>query len=227
VKKGSEVTIRPKRFLRSFQNPDRFWRRVLTLSLPHWSPWSMVIRVTNVTIMITMVINSTITMLIMTNIPIWKRALYLSNCARPNCCQWICYLNFVQPQPPNDLKMKGLFRAQVQLLGQSIQSRLEVCTFLYCSPIQGSSSCTFYCQMQILFIWKQNLWLTQLSLLSGPLLTWKAQIWPENVLYLDQLWLIRSIFWANSDPQHACFGSNFTYKVAWPVLPTSAFIHCK
>lgn len=30
----------------------------------------MVIRVTNVTIMITMVINSTITMLIMTNIPI-------------------------------------------------------------------------------------------------------------------------------------------------------------
>jgi len=80
----------------------------------------------------------------MTNIPIWKRALYSSNCARPDCCQWICYLDFVQPQPPNDPKMKGLFRAQLQL-GQRIQSRLGSLYFfgLFTNPRKkGSSSCT-------------------------------------------------------------------------------------
>lgn len=107
VKQGSEVTTRPKRFLRRFQlrrqNSDRFWRRFPSLSPSVLLLVSLVIRVTNVTIMITMVINSIITMLIMTKIPIWKRALYSSNYARPDCCQWICYLNFVQPQPPNQL----------------------------------------------------------------------------------------------------------------------------
>jgi len=136
---------------------------------------------------------------------------------------WILF----NPNPPMTQKWKGFSGHKFSWWDNASNQDWEVCTFLGCSPIQGSRSCTFYCQMQILFIWKQNLWLTQLSLLSGPLLTWKAQIWPENVLYLDQLWLIRPIFWANSDPQHACFGSNFTYKVAWPVLPTSAFIHCK
>ena len=195
VKKGSEVTIRPKRFLRSFQNPDRFWRRVLTLSLPHWSPWSLVIRVTNVTIMITMVINSTITMLIMTNIPIWKRALYSSNCARPNCCQWICYLDFVQPQPPNDPKMKGLFRAQVQLLGQHIQSRLGSLYFfgLFTNPRKkGSSSCTFYwCKYCLVLIWKQTIVFDPVAWLS-PL---SGSLWPEKPKFDLKMCLV----WINSD----------------------------
>jgi hypothetical protein len=51
------------------QNPKSRSASLPTLSLPqsYWSPWSLVIRVTNVTIMITMVINSTITMLIMSH----------------------------------------------------------------------------------------------------------------------------------------------------------------
>jgi len=154
VKQGSEVTTRPKRFLRRFQlrrqNSDRFWRRFPTLS-PSVLLVSLVIRVTNVTIMITMVINRTITMLIMTKIPIWKRALYSSNYARPDCCQWICYLNFVQPQPPNQL-----FRAQVQL-GQSIQSRLTSLYFLGVDQSEGTSNSTFcWCKYCSVFIWKQN-----------------------------------------------------------------------